>query len=47
MESRFMTRLAAAMRVHGVTHWLTLNLDDFKRYTHITAVHPGSMALAG
>jgi predicted nucleic acid-binding protein len=39
-------RLAAAMRVHGVTHLLTLNVDDFKRYTHITAVHPGSFTLS-
>ena len=35
-------RLAAAMRVHGVTHLLTLNPDDFKRYTDLTAVHPSS-----
>ena len=35
-------RLAAAMSVHGVTHLLTLNADDFKRYAHITAVHPRS-----
>jgi predicted nucleic acid-binding protein len=40
-------RLAAAMRVHGVTRLLTLNVDDFKRYTHITVVHPGSMTLSG
>lgn len=33
-------RLAAAMRVHGVTHLLTLNPDDFTRYAQITAVHP-------
>lgn len=40
-------RLAAAMSVHGVTHLLTLNPDDFKRYTHMTAVHPGSLAYPG
>jgi predicted nucleic acid-binding protein len=40
-------RLAAAMKVHGVTHLLTLNPDDFKRYPHVTAVHPGSLAYAG
>ena len=40
-------RLAAAMKVHGVTHLLTLNPDDFKRYPHITAVHPGSLAYSG
>jgi predicted nucleic acid-binding protein len=36
-------RLAAAMRVHRVTHLLTLNPDDFKRYTHLTAVHPSGL----
>ena len=40
-------RLAAAMSVHGVTHLLTLNPEDFKRYAHITAVHPGSLAYSG
>jgi predicted nucleic acid-binding protein len=40
-------RLAAAMSVHGVTHLLTLNTDDFKRYTHVTAVHPASLAYSG
>jgi len=40
-------RLAAAMRVHGVTHLLTLNPGDFARYSGITAVHPSSLAHAG
>ena len=40
-------RLAAAMKVHGVTHLLTLNPDDFTRYPHITATHPGSLAYSG
>ena len=40
-------RLAAAMKVHGVTHLLTLNAPDFKRYPHITVVHPGSLAYSG
>jgi predicted nucleic acid-binding protein len=40
-------RLAAAMGVHGVTHLLTLNPDDFKRYTGLTAVHPGTLAFSG
>jgi predicted nucleic acid-binding protein len=40
-------RLAAAMKVHGVTHLLTLNPDDFARYAHITTVHPGTLAYAG
>jgi predicted nucleic acid-binding protein len=33
-------RLVATMRVHGVTHLLTLNVSDFARYGGITAVHP-------
>ena len=40
-------RLAAAMRVHGVTHLLTLNTSDFERYPGISAVHPGSLAYSG
>jgi predicted nucleic acid-binding protein len=40
-------RLAAVMKVHGVTHLLTLNIDDFRRYPHVTAVHPRSLAYAG
>jgi predicted nucleic acid-binding protein len=39
-------RLAAVMKVYGVTHLLTLNTDDFKRYPHVTAVHPVSVAYA-
>jgi len=37
-------RLAAAMKVHAVTHLLTLNIGDFKRYPHVTAVHPAGVA---
>ena len=33
-------RLVAAMKVHGLTHLLTFNVDDFKRFTGITAVTP-------
>jgi predicted nucleic acid-binding protein len=33
-------RLVAAMRVHGITHLLTFNRNDFLRYPGITAVHP-------
>jgi predicted nucleic acid-binding protein len=33
-------RLAAAMRVHGITHLLTFNGRDFARFEGITAVHP-------
>jgi predicted nucleic acid-binding protein len=34
------TRLVAAMLVHGITHLLTFNGDDFRRYPGITIVHP-------
>jgi predicted nucleic acid-binding protein len=33
-------RLVASMLVHGVTHLLTFNTDDFKRYSEITVVNP-------
>ena len=36
-------RLVAAMRVHGVTHILTFNTSDFKRYPGITAVNPADV----
>lgn len=36
-------RIAAAMQVHGITHILTLNVSDFARYSHITAVHPNDV----
>jgi predicted nucleic acid-binding protein len=39
-------RLVAAMRVHGITHLLTLNKTDFLRYRDITAVHPGEFSAA-
>ena len=32
--------LAAVLEVHGVTHLLTFNGADFKRYPGLTAVHP-------
>ena len=37
------TRLVAAMLVHGLSHILTFNTDDFKRFTEITAVHPSKI----
>lgn len=40
------TRIVAAMSVHGVTHLLTFNKDDFKRYTNIVAVSPGEVIAA-
>ncbi len=33
-------RLVAAMLVHNLTHILTFNSDDFKRYSEITIVNP-------
>lgn len=35
-------RLVAAMSVHNLTHLLTFNATDFKRFTAITAVSPQS-----
>jgi len=40
------TRIVAAMNVHGVTHLLTFNKDDFRRYTNIVAVSPGEVIAA-
>jgi predicted nucleic acid-binding protein len=34
------TRIAAAMKVHGITHLLTFNGDHFKRFQGITVVAP-------
>lgn len=34
------TRLVAACLIHGLSHVLTFNVKDFKRFTEITAVHP-------
>lgn len=36
-------RLVAAMKVHSVTHLLTFNTSDFKRFTTITAVNPSTI----
>ncbi len=40
------TRIVAAMNVRGVTHLLTFNKDDFRRYTNIVAVSPGEVLAA-
>lgn len=37
-------RLVAAMHVHGVTHLLTLDEEDFIRYPGITVLHPRQLA---
>src|SRR5450759_1407280 len=36
-------RIVAAMTVHQVNKILTLDLDDFKRYTGIIVVHPAQV----
>lgn len=33
-------RLVASMLAHHVTHLITFNTTDFRRYSQITAVHP-------
>lgn len=33
-------RLVAAMRTHNLTHILTFNTNDFKRFNDITAINP-------
>jgi predicted nucleic acid-binding protein len=40
------TRLVAAMIVHQITHLLTFNTDDFKRFSEITAIAPRNIASA-
>jgi predicted nucleic acid-binding protein len=36
-------RLVSVMQAHGITHLLTLNVEDFRRYTMITVMHPGDV----
>ncbi|MBX3279991.1 MAG: type II toxin-antitoxin system VapC family toxin [Acidobacteria bacterium] len=36
-------RLVAVMLAHGISHLLTFNVEDFKRYSDITAVHPANV----
>ena len=40
-------RIAAAMRVNGIRHLLTLNRGDFARYGRIAAVTPAELMAAG
>lgn len=37
------TRIVAAMNVHGITHLLTFNKDDFKRFPSITVLLPSEV----
>ncbi len=39
-------RIVAAMKVHGITHLLTFNHDDFKRFQDITIVTPDEVVKA-
>jgi predicted nucleic acid-binding protein len=39
-------RLVAVMKAHGITHLLTFNDADFRRYPGITVVHPQDMIAA-
>lgn len=36
-------RLVAAMKLHGVSHVLTFNVDDFSRFAGIHVIHPNSL----
>ena len=36
--------IVAAMKAHGITTILTLNVQDFTRYSDISAIHPASVA---
>ncbi len=37
------THLVAAMVVHGITHLLTFNKQDFQRFTNITVLSPADV----
>lgn len=39
-------RLVAAMKVHGVSHVLTFNTEDFRRYDGIVTIHPQELEAA-
>ncbi|WP_416667188.1 type II toxin-antitoxin system VapC family toxin [Egbenema bharatensis] len=41
------TRLVAAMLTHQITHLLTFNTDDFKRFAEITAIDPREVLMQG
>jgi len=38
-------RLVAAMKVHGLTHFLTFNAQDFRQYAGITSVTPADVLM--
>lgn len=39
------THLATSMTVHQITHLLTFNTADFKRFAEITAIDPRDLAI--
>jgi len=39
-------RIVAAMKVHGVSHLVTFNVRDFKRYPGVTVVTPAEVIQA-
>lgn len=39
-------RLVAAMLVHGITHLLTFNRDDFRHFAMITVITPPELLAA-
>lgn len=39
-------RIVAAMKAHGVTHLMTFNDQDFKRYQDITVITPAEVSKA-
>jgi predicted nucleic acid-binding protein len=43
-KNSYDARIAAAMITHGVTHLLTFNAPDFKRYPEITVVQPSEVS---
>jgi predicted nucleic acid-binding protein len=36
-------RLVACMQVHRITHCLTMNVQDFRRYSQVTTLHPADV----
>ncbi len=40
------TRIVAAMKVHGISHLVTFNDQDFKRYHEITVMTPAEVIQA-
>jgi predicted nucleic acid-binding protein len=39
-------RLVASMKAYGITHLLTFNADDFRRYQDITGIEPQQVLLS-